>query len=107
MYRCEVKGKNVLKPIIIGAMKAGTTSLHDYLSFHPEIPISEPNELYFFLEEANWGRGLEWYESHFAEAAVRVSRAPATPCGIAIRAWQGESASAGAAATTHHSQIRP
>ena len=27
--------------IIIGAMKCGTTSLHNYLSLHPEIYMSE------------------------------------------------------------------
>src|ERR687896_836451 len=34
--------------MIIGAMKAGTTSLHSYLSVHPEVFMSETKELHFF-----------------------------------------------------------
>jgi hypothetical protein len=33
---------------IIGAMKAGTTSLHEYLSHHPEIHMSRVKEPHFF-----------------------------------------------------------
>ncbi len=51
--------------IIIGTMKGGTTSLHYYLSQHPEIFMSKQKELNFFIEERNWRRGLKWYESHF------------------------------------------
>jgi hypothetical protein len=53
--------------IIIGAMKTGTTSLHTYLSAHPEIGMSEVKELDFFNEESHWARGLAWYESQFPE----------------------------------------
>lgn len=50
---------------IIGAMKAGTTSLHSYLELHPQIFMSRIKELNFFVEEENWSRGLEWYKSNF------------------------------------------
>lgn len=42
---------------IIGAMKAGTTSLWEYLNQHPEIymsPVKEPNYFIFRGEEFNW-----------------------------------------------------
>ena len=56
--------------IIIGAQKCGTTSLHYYLSLHPQISMSHPKELNFFLDESdwskgNWHKGVEWYNSHF------------------------------------------
>lgn len=53
--------------IIIGAMKCGTTSLHFYLSLHPEIQMSKSKELDYFAERYNWHKGLAWYESHFLE----------------------------------------
>jgi len=52
--------------IILGAMKSGTTSLHYYLSKHPEIFMSTPKETNFFAEEFNWSKGLNWYRSCFA-----------------------------------------
>ncbi len=51
--------------IVIGARKCGTTSLHYYLSQHPEISMSKTKELNFFVKERNWARGLAWYESQF------------------------------------------
>jgi hypothetical protein len=51
--------------LIIGAMKAATTSLHYYLSLHPEIFMSKWKELRFFVAPRNWDRGVDWYRSHF------------------------------------------
>ncbi|MBW2037940.1 MAG: sulfotransferase domain-containing protein [Deltaproteobacteria bacterium] len=51
--------------IVIGAAKAGTTSLHYYLGLHPQISMSHPKELNFFVLQKNWSKGIEWYESHF------------------------------------------
>ena len=58
--------------IIIGAQKCGTSALHYYLSFHPEISMSRPKELNFFIKERNWPAGQEWYEDHF-EPGVTVT----------------------------------
>lgn len=63
--------------IIIGAMKAGTTSLHTYLSLHPQIGMSSIKELDFFNEESHWARGVDWYEEQFPEGfAVRGEASP-------------------------------
>jgi hypothetical protein len=63
--------------IVIGAQKCGTSGLHYYLSLHPEVWMSRPKELNFFLEERNWARGLEWYRGHFdADARVRGEASP-------------------------------
>jgi Sulfotransferase domain len=63
--------------IVIGTMKCGTTSLHHYLDLHPEIQMSRPKELKFFVEELNWSRGVDWYASHFdPDAPVRGESSP-------------------------------
>ncbi len=63
--------------IVIGGLKCGTTSLHHYLNLHPEIGMSRPKELNFFVEELNWPLGEAWYASHFpADAPVRGESSP-------------------------------
>jgi len=56
--------------IMIGAMKSGTSSLHAYLDEHPDISMSYPKELDFFIEERRWSKGFDWYESHFSRTAL-------------------------------------
>ena len=51
--------------IIIGGLKCGTTSIHHYLGLHPEVQMSKPKELNFFVSELNWDLGLDWYASRF------------------------------------------
>jgi len=55
--------------LLIGAMKAGTTSLHEYLAEHPQIFMCRPKEPNFFCEAHNWHLGRSWYEGLFAEAS--------------------------------------
>ena len=63
--------------IVIGGLKCGTTSLHHYLALHPEVAMSRPKELNYFVEELNWGLGNEWYASHFDRSApVRGETSP-------------------------------
>jgi hypothetical protein len=64
--------------LVIGAMKAGTTSLHRYLDAHPDVFMSDTKELQFFSEH-NWGRGLAWYESQFAPARGQGVLGEASP----------------------------
>ena len=52
--------------VVIGGLKCGTTSLHHYLNLHPEVEMSRPKELNFFVAELNWPLGPEWYASHFS-----------------------------------------
>ncbi len=58
--------------IVIGGAKCGTTSLHHYLSLHPEIGMSDPKELDFFLEEVGRRRGIGWYQTKFPSAGKTV-----------------------------------
>jgi Sulfotransferase domain len=50
---------------IIGAMKSGTTSLHEYLHTHPQIAMSHMKEPGYFVEELTLHKGEEWYLSLF------------------------------------------
>jgi hypothetical protein len=63
--------------LVVGAMKSGTTSLHHYLSLHPQIFMSEDKEPTFFTVEKNWHRGVSWYSSLFeTDRPVRGESSP-------------------------------
>jgi hypothetical protein len=63
--------------VVIGGLKCGTTSLHHYLNLHPQIGMSRPKELNFFVAELNWDLGVDWYRAHFpADAEVRGETSP-------------------------------
>jgi hypothetical protein len=64
--------------IVIGAMKAGTTSLYHYLRNHDEIFMSRIKELDFFVSESNWSRGLDWYRHQFSGAGDAIARGEAS-----------------------------
>jgi hypothetical protein len=67
--------------LMIGAPKTGTSSLHQYLSQHPEVAMSLPKELRYFWRE-DWRERREWYESHFDPS--KPVRGESTP---AYTAW--------------------
>jgi Sulfotransferase domain len=75
--------------LIIGAAKAGTTSLYHYIGGHPQAFMSEKKELSFFCEEFNWKRGLEWYESHFQGADSALAAGEASPRYTVFPLYQG------------------
>ncbi|MGH2664064.1 MAG: sulfotransferase [Actinomycetota bacterium] len=65
--------------VVIGAMKAGTTSLWSYLKGQPEIFMAAEDgsshlaktggkEPDYFTAEGTWHRGRQWYESLFSQA---------------------------------------
>jgi hypothetical protein len=49
--------------LILGAQKAGTTSLYRYLIAHPSIKPALRKEIHFF--DLNFERGKNWYLKHF------------------------------------------
>ena len=65
----EARGAALPNLIVIGAQKCGTSVLHYYLGLHPEVSMSNPKELNFFIAERNLPRGLDWYTRHFDPAA--------------------------------------
>ena len=80
--------------VIGGAPKAGTTALWALLAEHPDVWMSRLKEPYFLTRDVNnpapgvriigaprtnsYPRGLEWYESLFAEGADRRARGEAS-----------------------------
>lgn len=77
--------------LVIGAMKAGTTSLYEYLRLHPQVYVPDTKELNFFLaeyagthplrppEQTNWRRGLDWYASQFRASAGATAIGEVSP----------------------------
>lgn len=69
---------------LIGAQKAGTTTLAYLLDQHPDITVSQPKESHFFAH--NRDKGLDWYKEQFPEspgticldASTSYSMAPLT-----------------------------
>lgn len=51
--------------VIIGAMKAATTSLASALAEHPEVCMAQPKEPMFFSHDERWAKGWGWYDGHF------------------------------------------
>lgn len=49
--------------LVIGAMKAGTTSMFEYLAAHPQVCAPVQKEIHFFSQ--NFRRGEAWYRGHF------------------------------------------
>jgi lipopolysaccharide transport system ATP-binding protein len=50
--------------LVIGAQRAGTTSLFYYLCGHPDVHRPATKEIHFF--DDNYWRGVDWYRSFFA-----------------------------------------
>ena len=65
--------------LVIGAMKAGTTSLFNYLCMHPRVIGSVPKEIFYFCSHPE--RGERWYRRHFPRR--RRLRAANALCGEA------------------------
>jgi hypothetical protein len=59
--------------VVIGAHKAGTTSLYAYMRKHPQIFMCTPKEPRYFSAEGNWNRGQEWYQSLFRDAGDAIA----------------------------------
>lgn len=51
--------------LIIGAQKAGTTSLHQWLVNQPAVCLPAIKETHFFSADANFSRGVSWYLDQF------------------------------------------
>jgi hypothetical protein len=71
LYRLNTSNLRVLPDlIIIGAQKAGTTSLFYYLSQHPQLVPAIKKEIHYFdggldPNHDDFLRGEDWYRAHF------------------------------------------
>jgi hypothetical protein len=66
-------GRGRLLPdfVIIGAAKAGTTSLYGWLSEHPYVAPATHKEVHYF--DYNYYRGEDWYRAHFPPERQRAA----------------------------------
>lgn len=60
--------------VVIGAMRAGTSTLHAWLSDHPAVCMSPREDLDFFLEAGSWDRGVGWYGLRFGACRWEQAR---------------------------------
>jgi hypothetical protein len=65
--------------LVLGAAKAGTTSLARWLEAHPDVFVPPQKELHFFDRDRNWSRGPEWYAEFFAAAPPGSRAGEASP----------------------------
>lgn len=55
---------------LIGAQKAGTTTLAHLLDQHPNVCVSNPGEIHYLTHERD--RGIDWYRSRFPDDGAEV-----------------------------------
>lgn len=51
--------------LVVGGQKCGTTSLHEYLSLHPDIYLPSVKETHFFADPKKYENGIEYYEKEY------------------------------------------
>jgi hypothetical protein len=57
--------------LVVGAQRAGTTSLYQYLVAHPQVGAPYRKEVHFF--DLHFARGVGWYRAHFPLRARRAA----------------------------------
>lgn len=66
--------------LILGAAKAGTTTLYDLIKQHPQAHLSFDKEPMFFTRDDYFSRGMEWYvETYFSNSEKYTIRGEASP----------------------------
>lgn len=65
--------------LVIGAAKAGTTSVYEYLGQHPQIFMSPAKETFYFLPESSYSVDFDTYQSLFDGVSKEVAIGEATP----------------------------
>jgi hypothetical protein len=65
--------------LIVGAAKAGTTSLAAYLGGHPHVFVAPEKEVHFFDHDRKYARGWQWYCDRFAGGADAAAVGEASP----------------------------
>lgn len=63
--------------LIIGAQKAGTTSLFHYLAQHPDLAMPVDKEIHYY--DINYQKGLNWYKRYFPLRSSAKYSGEATP----------------------------
>jgi hypothetical protein len=64
---------------VLGAQKAGTTTLHAWLATRPELALPRLKETHYLCDEERWALGEDWYARSFAPATDGARRAEVDP----------------------------
>lgn len=65
---------------LLGAAKAGTTTLHELLRLHPQVWLPFDKEPMFFSRDEQYKRGVDWYvQTYFRRAADFAARGESSP----------------------------
>lgn len=77
LARLQPGARELPSYFIVGAKRAGTTSLHDYITRHPDVlaPLVNKGCRYF---DVNYDKGWSWFERNFPPASVADRREQAT-----------------------------
>ncbi len=75
--------------LLVGAMKAGTTSLVALLRTHPDLWIPPGKEVGFFDRDARYRRGLDWYARQFRRCPAGAAPGDATTAYLVVPAAAG------------------
>lgn len=63
--------------LIVGAQKAGTTSLYNCLKQHPQVSAAHKKEIHYFSQY--YDKGFDWYLDHFPERPPGILSGEASP----------------------------
>jgi hypothetical protein len=75
---------NIPNLFLLGAAKAGTTTLYSILRRHPAVFMTSPKATRFFSKHHIYEKGLDWYlDTYFAGAEAYRVRGEATPSYLA------------------------
>lgn len=70
LYRLRCRETGVLPDfLLVGAMKAGTTSLYDYVRQHPGVLPPTVKEIQYFNKPSHLRQGERWYRAQFPTRA--------------------------------------
>lgn len=75
---------------IVGAQKAGTSSLYRFLVENGVVARSKQKEIYFFNNSENYAKGMSWYKAHFplfsgisnCDATANTFESPESPARV-------------------------
>ncbi len=75
--RLSAPARTLPDVVILGAQRAGTTSLFDWLAAHPKVAPSTTKEVHYF--DRHYAEGERWYRAHFPLKLVPRLSVEATP----------------------------
>jgi len=75
----KLRAKNLPNFLIVGAQKAGTTSLFEILNQHSQIYLPPKKEIHFFDVDESYAKGKSFYSNFFSEAGKAQAVGEASP----------------------------